>query len=82
MTVRNIFQSKALAPQRGGAVLIAILLIACLLLGLAAGFTARALTGERRQPAASAISWKNQAATARSTQTIFVFDETSSAKRM
>jgi hypothetical protein len=39
-------------PQRGGATLIAVLLVACLLAGMAAGFTARALTGERRRASA------------------------------
>jgi hypothetical protein len=36
------------AAEGGGAVLIAVLLVACLLAGFGAGFAARALTGERR----------------------------------
>jgi hypothetical protein len=39
-------------PQGGGATLVAVLLVACLLAGMAAGFTARALTGERRRASA------------------------------
>jgi flagellar basal body-associated protein FliL len=42
--------------EEGGAVLIALLLIVCLLLGLAAGFFARALTGEKKSGKASAAA--------------------------
>jgi len=42
--------------EEGGAVLIALLLIVCLLLGLAAGFFARALTGEKKSGKASSAA--------------------------
>ncbi|MHB8894022.1 MAG: hypothetical protein ACYC99_02440 [Candidatus Geothermincolia bacterium] len=53
MKLRHKHTINAFEAQQGGAVLIAILLVACLLLGLAAGFTVRALTGERKPAAGS-----------------------------
>jgi Zn-dependent M28 family amino/carboxypeptidase len=52
--------------EEGGAVLIALLLIACLLIGLAAGFLARALTGEKKsgKAASAATSTMNTKAKA------------------
>ncbi|MFH1151421.1 MAG: M28 family metallopeptidase [Actinomycetota bacterium] len=46
---RRILQSMA-RQQSGGATLVAVLLLACLVVGLAGGFTARALTGVRKVP--------------------------------
>ena len=39
---------RGLSPESGGTVIVVVILVACLLVGLAAGFAARALTGERR----------------------------------
>jgi hypothetical protein len=41
-------QRSIIKRQAGGAALVAVLLVACLLVGLAGGFAARALTGERK----------------------------------
>jgi hypothetical protein len=39
--------------MEGGAFVVAIILIACLIIGLAAGFAARALTGQRKTHSSS-----------------------------
>lgn len=37
-----------ISRESGGTVIVVVILVACLLVGLAAGFAARALTGERK----------------------------------